>query len=115
MSIQWLIGTLAVVALAAGAWYWSVSQGSVAPPEIGLAPAGQNAPASDNTVPATNKEVQPGQEQQQAPTVAPTTGSGGSNSDLNADLQTIDAQINDASQSSDSAQTFNDQPVQQTE
>ena len=95
---MWVVIVIIVV-LALGAW-WYASNTSSAP---------QTA--------ATTQETTPPPPPPPPPPAPPPTGisQDSSNAGLDADLKTVDGQIDEASQANTSAQSFTDTPVQQTE
>lgn len=99
MSLKALIGTLILVIIILGGWYYFASRGAI---------WGAMTDQSSGAV----------SEQYYAPPQSAQTGSisnGTSDADLNADLDAIDAQLDVTANSSASADTFNDRPIEQTE
>ena len=91
-AIVWIVVILLVIL---GVWYFWSSQNSP-----------QAAPATSSTSQTSGQTNGSSQ----------ALSSGNSNADLNADLNTIDSQTSAANSDSASVdQSFNDQPVQQTE
>lgn len=95
MTTKWLVSILVMFAIAAGGWWYFMS--------------GSSAPSmQDTNATMTNTG-------QQSDATQSVGASGTSNADLQADLNTIDTQVQAAGDANTSASSFTDTPVQQTE
>jgi predicted negative regulator of RcsB-dependent stress response len=95
MSTKAIVWIIVILLIILGVWYFWSSHNSP-----------QTAPATSSTAQTSSQTTGSPQ----------TLSSGESNADLNADLNAIDTQTNSANSDSASVdQSFNDQPVQQTE
>ena len=97
MSMKTIVSTLiALVVVVVAGWYlWSKMSNDIGTP----------APVPDQIAQATTTPPQP---------TGPSLTSGSSDANLNADLGQLDASVDSSASASQSAQTFNDQPVQQS-
>lgn len=97
-AILWL--AVAIVVLLGGWYLWVLFSGGQSPAPSGGTTATQEA----TTTQATS----------QSQTAGPSLGSGSSDAQLSADLGQLDSSVNASADASQSAQTFTDQPVQQS-
>lgn len=113
---------IVVAIIGAGIWYIGDKSQSPAPPTPvsgdmkALDAQTQDASqASAPPAPVSGKKAETQTQQPVSQQGGKPSAAGSANSDLDADMKTLDAQMQDASQASVSANDTSDKPIQQTE